>query len=77
MILRRAGQLTGIDTGVGLLLSFGMAHGAVSMLFGVSPDDPLVFGCITAAIAFVAVSSSWISAHRASCIDPMAALRDD
>jgi putative ABC transport system permease protein len=77
MILRRAARLTGAGMGVGLLLAYGLAHGVASLLYGVRPDDPLVFGSITAAIAAIALVSSWIPARRASHIDPMVALRDE
>jgi putative ABC transport system permease protein len=77
MILRRAAWLTGIGVGSGLLLAFGLAHGVASLLYGVSPNDPAVFGSITAAIAGIALLASWLPARRASRIDPMVALRDE
>ena len=76
MFLRRAAWLTGVGVFVGLLMAFGMAHGAASLLYGVRPDDPLVFGAITASVIGVAMIASWFPARRASRIDPMVALRD-
>jgi putative ABC transport system permease protein len=76
IILRRAMILTGTGLGVGLLLAVGLAHAVANLLYGVSPNDPLVFGVVTTTIAAIAVGSSWIPARRASCIDPMVALRD-
>jgi len=63
--------------GVGLLLAFGLAHGVASLLYGVSPNDPAVFGSIAAAIAVIALLTSWLPARRAARIDPMVALRDE
>jgi len=77
MILSRAAWLTGIGLGVGLLLAFGLAHGVASLLYGVSPNDPAVFGSIAAAIAVIALLTSWLPARRAARIDPMVALRDE
>ena len=77
MILRRAGWLTGIGVSVGLLLAFGLAHGVASLLYEVSPNDPVVFGSITAAITGIALLASWLPARRAARIDPMVALRDE
>ena len=77
MILRRATILTATGLGVGLLLAAGLAHGVANLLYGVSPNDPIVFGTITTAIAAIAFVSSWIPARRAARIDPMAALRDE
>lgn len=76
-MLRRAAILTAIGLGSGLAMAFTMADGLGSVLSFVHPDDPLLFGSITAAIAVIAVGSSWIPARRAARIDPMVALRDE
>jgi len=77
MILRRAGALTGAGVGIGLVLAFALAHGVASLLYEVSPNDPVVFSSITATITAVALLASWLPARRAARIDPMAALRDE
>ena len=77
MMLRRAAWLAGSGVGVGLLLAFALAHGVANLLYGVRPDDPIIFVSITAFIAAVALGSSWLPAHRAAGIDPMVALRDE
>jgi len=77
MILRRAVWLTAAGVAAGLALAFALAHGVANLLFEVRPDDPLVFGAITAAITAVALLSSWLPARRAARIDPMVALRDE
>jgi putative ABC transport system permease protein len=77
MILRRASILTGTGLALGLVMAVGLAHGVANLLYGVSPDDPLVFGSITASIAAIALLASWIPAHRAAAVDPMVALRDE
>jgi len=77
MILVRAGWLTGTGVCIGLLLAFGLAHGVANLLFEVRPDDPMIFGTITASITGVALLASWLPARRAAQIDPMIALRDE
>jgi predicted permease len=77
MILRRAAWLTGVGVCTGLVLAFALAHGVANLLYQVSPNDPVIFSTITLTITAVAVLASWLPAHRASRIDPMAALRDD
>jgi len=77
MILRRAASLTGAGVCIGLALAFGLAHGVANLLYEVSPDDPVVFGMITAAITGIALLASWLPARRAARIDPMTALRDE
>jgi len=77
MVLRRAAWLTGAGVCAGLLLALGLARTMANLLYQVRPDDPWVFGSITAAIAGIALLASWIPARRAAHIDPMAALRDE
>jgi putative ABC transport system permease protein len=77
MILRRAAWLTGVGVCTGLALAFALAHGVANLLYEVSPNDPIIFSTITAAITFTALLASWLPARRASRIDPMAALRDE
>jgi ABC-type antimicrobial peptide transport system permease subunit len=77
LILKRASWLTGTGICIGLFLAFALAHAVANLLRGVRPDDPVVFGAITAAIAAVALIASWIPARRASRIEPMVALRDE
>jgi putative ABC transport system permease protein len=77
MILRRAAWLTGFGVCTGLVLAFALAHGVANLLYEVSPNDPLVFSTITAAVIATALLASWLPARRASRIDPMAALRDE
>jgi predicted permease len=77
MILRRAGWLTCFGVCTGLVLAFALAHGVANLLYEVSPNDPVVFGAIAAAITGIALLASWLPARRAARIDPMVALRDE
>jgi putative ABC transport system permease protein len=77
MILRRAVWLTGVGVCTGLALAFALAHGVANLLYEVSPNDPIIFSAITAAIAATALLASWLPAWKASRIDPMVALRDE
>jgi putative ABC transport system permease protein len=77
MILRRAAVLTGVGLTLGVAMAFGLAQLTSSLLFGVRPNDPVVFVSITIAVAFIAMGSSWIPARRAARIDPMVALHDE
>jgi putative ABC transport system permease protein len=77
MILGRAGWLTGPGLCLGTLFAFLLARLLASLLYQVSPNDPLVFAATVAAIAATALLASWIPAHRAAAIDPVVALRDE
>ena len=46
-----------------------------SVLFGVSPHDPISFGAVTVLLALVALMAILIPARSAMKTDPMTALR--
>lgn len=48
-----------------------------AMLFGVQPLDPAVFSGVAIGVAAVATLATFVSARRASRVDPMVALRAD
>lgn len=75
MILRESLIIAGVGIGVGLPLSFAAARLLNSMLFGLSPSDPVTFVLALCGIAGVALFSAVIPARRASSVDPMVALR--
>jgi ABC-type antimicrobial peptide transport system permease subunit len=77
MILGRAGWLSGSGVVLGLLLALGLARLLASLLYRVSPNDPVIFASTTSVIAAVAFFASWLPARRAARIDPMTALRDE
>lgn len=77
MILGRAGRLMAAGVCIGLAMAFALAHMVASLLYGVSPNDPVVFTTITAAVVATALVASWIPARRAAAVDPMVALRDE
>ena len=75
MILRESLVMAVVGIGVGLPLAFAGARLLKSMLFGLSPSDPLTFLLALLGIAGVALISALLPARRASSVDPMVALR--
>ena len=60
---------------VGGLVGLATTRALSSLLYGVSPLDPLTFIGTALLLAAVAVMSSYLPARRAMRVDPMAALR--
>jgi len=68
-------RLAAIGGVLGLGLAMLLAKNLRTLLFGVAPNDPLMFALAAAALAIVAMAACWFPARRASRVDPMTALR--
>jgi ABC-type antimicrobial peptide transport system permease subunit len=68
-------RLAAIGIAVGTVLSFVLARGIASLLYGTEPTDPVTFAGIVVLLGLVALVAGYLPARRASRIDPMIALR--
>ncbi len=75
MVMRQAMTLAAAGIVVGLAAAYGLTRFLASMLFSVKPNDPVVFGVVTAVFAMVAFLASYLPARRALLVDPVVALR--
>jgi predicted permease len=62
---------------IGLAGAFALSRLMRSLLFGVTPSDPFTFLVISVLLTLIALLASYIPAHRAARIDPIASLRDE
>ena len=70
-------RLAALGVGTGVIAAFATTRLLSSLLYGVSPVDPVSFVGITFLVVAIAVAASYIPARRAVQIDPMEALRAD
>jgi len=75
MFVRHALMLTGIGVGVGLGVAAALMRVMKSMLFEVSPLDPITYLLVPAVLLVAALLAGYIPARRATAIDPSDALR--
>jgi hypothetical protein len=75
MVLKQAGVLAAIGGAVGLVLAGAIGTLAQSLLVGVPPVDPIVFGGTAVLFAVVLALAAWTPARRAAATDPARALR--
>ena len=67
--------LAAVGIVIGITAALGLMRLITSLLFGVSPDDPLTFTAAALVLLFVAIAACYIPARRAIAVDPMNALR--
>jgi len=75
MFVRSALVLTGVGVAIGLGAAAGLTRMMKSLLFGVSPTDPLTYASIALALGCCAAVASYLPARRAAGVDPVEALR--
>jgi putative ABC transport system permease protein len=68
-------KLATVGIATGIVGALAASRALTSLLFGVSPTDPLTFAVSAAGLAFAALVAAYGPARRASRIDPVALLR--
>ncbi|MGO4882296.1 MAG: ABC transporter permease [Bryobacteraceae bacterium] len=77
LVLREAALLLSIGLILGTALAVWAGQAAASLLYGMTPRDPLTLGGAVALLACVALAASYGPAWRAAQLQPMDALRDE
>jgi len=77
LAVTQAVRATAVGAAIGMLLALALGRAVASLLFGVTPLDPLSILGAVAVLLGVAAAAAWIPARRAAAIDPMRALRTE
>ncbi len=75
MFVRSALVLAGIGTAVGLGAAAALMRLMRTLLFGISPLDPVTFAAVPVALIVAAALASYLPARRTAGVDPVEALR--
>lgn len=75
MFVRSALVLTGIGTAVGIGAAAALMRLMRTLLFGISPLDPVTFAAVPVVLVAAAALASYLPARRTAAVDPVEALR--
>ena len=76
LVLRQGLTLISVGLGLGLAASLLISRALSSLLFGVSPADPVSLVSASAVLMTVGIMASYWPARFASRVDPIVALRE-
>ena len=77
MFVRHALVLTGIGVVIGLSAAAGLTRLMSTLLYGITPLDPLTYVAVPLLLLTATVLASYVPAGRAASIDPVEALKAD
>ena len=77
MVVRESLGVVGVGLAIGIAGALALTRVLASLLFDISPTDPLTFVAVTLGLGAVAVAASYLPARRAAGVDPIEALRSD
>jgi len=75
LVMKQGGGMILIGVAAGLLLAVFFTRLMASLLFAVTPTDPVTFASVTGVMFAVALAACYIPARRATRVDPMQTLR--
>ena len=77
LVVRQGIGLALLGVSLGLAGAFALTRVLRSLLFEISPTDPLTFALIPILLSTAALLACWLPARRAAQVEPMVALRLD
>jgi putative ABC transport system permease protein len=77
MVFRHGLQLAGAGVALGIAAALAATRLLGTLLFGVTPSDPVTYAAISAVLLAAGLLACWLPAHRATRVDPLGALRHE
>ncbi len=74
LVLHETLRLAVVGVALGIFGAVVLTRLVASLLFGVTPTDPLTFGAVVAVLTAVAALAGYLPAARAARIEPISAL---
>lgn len=67
--------MTVVGLAVGLLVAYSLARSIQTLLFGITPQDPMTYAGVAAVLIVVSMLACAVPALRAARLDPLKVLR--
>jgi putative ABC transport system permease protein len=77
LVVRQGVGLAAAGVVLGLIGAFGITRVIQSLLYNVTPTDPISFAGVALFLGGIAVLASYLPARRATTVDPIIALRNE
>jgi putative ABC transport system permease protein len=75
LVLGQGTRLALWGIGLGVIFALALTKFLATLLYGISPTDPLTFAAVASLLVLVALAACYVPAHRATRVDPIEALR--
>jgi ABC-type antimicrobial peptide transport system permease subunit len=77
MFVRHGLALAGVGVAIGLAAAAGLTRLMSTLLYGVTPLDPLTYAAVPVILLFATVLASYLPARQIVAVDPVEALRSE
>ncbi|MFN2444114.1 MAG: FtsX-like permease family protein [Vicinamibacterales bacterium] len=76
-VLRQGLLQAAAGLALGIPVALGLTRAMESVIYGVTPDDPVTFVTLPVVILAVSAAATYFPARRAAQVDPLGAMRDE